>query len=168
MRLTYPDPELSDGAVALRAWQLGDADVQCVRQAAADPRIPQHTSLPAHYTPAAARAFIRRQWAWNINGEAVSLVIVEEPARAPVGSMFMSTEARVLTIGYWLVPGARGRGIGTRAVRLSADWALTQTYVDRVDAIVRPDNTPSIRALQTAGFTVRPAPDHFPNLRFSR
>jgi hypothetical protein len=43
MNLAYPDPELTDGVVRLRPWIDGDLD--CVREAGLDPRIPAGTTV---------------------------------------------------------------------------------------------------------------------------
>jgi [ribosomal protein S5]-alanine N-acetyltransferase len=59
MSLSYPDFDLTDGVVRLRRWRA--ADIDCIRQAAADPGIPEGTTVPALYTPQAATAFIHRQ-----------------------------------------------------------------------------------------------------------
>ncbi len=58
--LAYPDPELSDGAIRVRRWR--ESDIECVRLAATDPRIPSGTTLPTVFTLEAAFAYIERQW----------------------------------------------------------------------------------------------------------
>jgi RimJ/RimL family protein N-acetyltransferase len=55
-------------------------------------------------------------------------------------------------IGYWLIPRARGRGLGSRAVGLLARWAVTEAPLARVEALVVPDNIASQRVLEKAGF----------------
>jgi RimJ/RimL family protein N-acetyltransferase len=54
-------------------------------------------------------------------------------------------------IGYSMLPGFRGRGAATRAVRLLSAWALT-TGVKRLVAGTMPDNVASQRVLEKAGF----------------
>jgi len=73
----------------------------------------------------------------------------------------------VVTIGYAIVPSARRQGYATEAIVALSGWALDQPGVDVVRAQTLPDNEPSIRALQRAGFTE----DELPNeklRRFSR
>ena len=55
-------------------------------------------------------------------------------------------------IGYWVIPKARRRGLASRAVALTAHWALTKAGLARVEALVEPDNTASQRVLETVGF----------------
>jgi ribosomal-protein-alanine N-acetyltransferase len=148
--LHYPPPELGDGVVTLRRWT--EDDLACVEEAGTDSRIPAGTTVPAVFTPAAGRAFIRRQWQRLIDGEGVSLAVHAEGR--PVGLMWlgMRPQPGVVGLGYWVVPSARGRGYGTRAARLATDWALTDLGMARVEAWVDPDNEPSIRLLAAAGF----------------
>ena len=75
MALSYPDPELNDEVVRLRRWEEGDLD--CVRQASTDSRIPQGTTVPAVFTAELGLAFIERQWRRAETGEGVSLAVAD-------------------------------------------------------------------------------------------
>ena len=55
-------------------------------------------------------------------------------------------------IGYDLAPSARGAGRATRAARLLAGWAAARPEVRTVCARTEPDNVPSRRVLERAGF----------------
>ncbi|MFI1304390.1 GNAT family N-acetyltransferase [Streptomyces sioyaensis] len=55
-------------------------------------------------------------------------------------------------IGYDLSPSARGAGWATEAVRLLAGWAATHPEVRTVCALTEPENLPSQRVLERAGF----------------
>ena len=153
MALSYPDAELSDCVVRLRRWR--EDDIDCIRQAATDPGIPGGTTVPALYTPEAARAFIQRQWSRQRNGEGVSLAIADAASDEALGLMWLAVrpQAGVVGIGYWVVPNARRRGLAGRAARLASDWALHGGGLARVEAWVEPDNVASQRLLASAGFT---------------
>ena len=56
-------------------------------------------------------------------------------------------------IGYGLAPSARGRGIGTAAVRALTGWVEAQPGVRRITAEVLVGNLPSRRLLERLGFT---------------
>ena len=56
------------------------------------------------------------------------------------------------TFGLWLTPEARGRGVGTRALRLVADWTLATTAAYRLDAFIMVGNEASNRMVERAGF----------------
>jgi RimJ/RimL family protein N-acetyltransferase len=64
----------------------------------------------------------------------------------------MARQAGTVEIGYWLIPRVRDRGIGSRAVRLLARWAVTEAPLARIEALVVPDNIASQRVLEKAGF----------------
>jgi RimJ/RimL family protein N-acetyltransferase len=56
-------------------------------------------------------------------------------------------------IGIWLRPAMRGRGYGTRAQRLLAEYLLAHTMMNRVVAETETSNLAEQRALEKAGFT---------------
>ncbi|WP_229886518.1 GNAT family N-acetyltransferase [Streptomyces griseoflavus] len=56
-------------------------------------------------------------------------------------------------IGYDLVPGARGNGYATEALRTLSHWALDQDGVRTVVAVVERENVPSRNVVARAGFT---------------
>ncbi len=60
---------------------------------------------------------------------------------------------RRLTVGYAIHEEHRGRGYATELLELLTQWALAQPEVDLVRATIRPDNVPSIRVAEKAGFT---------------
>jgi RimJ/RimL family protein N-acetyltransferase len=61
--------------------------------------------------------------------------------------------SRALNLGIALTPSARGRGIGSRAQRLLADYLFAQTTTHRVEASTDITNLGEQRALEAAGFT---------------
>jgi RimJ/RimL family protein N-acetyltransferase len=152
VRLPYPDPPLADGTIALRRWE--DGDLACVEEAATDPDIPQGTTVPAAFTPAEGRAWIERQWGRQEKGEGLSLAVADAASGEALGNvnLLFRQQPRSAAIGYWLVPRARGRGLGSRAVSLLAHWAVRDTPLERVEALVLPDNVASQRVLEKAGF----------------
>jgi ribosomal-protein-alanine N-acetyltransferase len=56
-------------------------------------------------------------------------------------------------VGFWLVRGARGAGLGTRAVGLVVDWLFAQPWVRRVELTTTPDNAGTIALAERLGFT---------------
>jgi RimJ/RimL family protein N-acetyltransferase len=150
--LSYPEPPLSDGVVVLRRWV--ESDIGCVEEASHDPSIPEGTTVPAKFTPAEGLAWIERQWGRADNGEGLSLAITDAGSGEALGAVVLLFRRPPLTaeIGYWLIPRARARGLGSRAVALLARWAVTDAQLARVEALVVPDNIPSQRVLEKAGF----------------
>ena len=61
-------------------------------------------------------------------------------------------ENRRLTIGYAVHEEQRGNGYATEILELLTTWALAQPEVDVVRATIRPDNAPSLRVAEKAGY----------------
>jgi RimJ/RimL family protein N-acetyltransferase len=152
MTLAYPDPPLTDGTVVLRRWE--EDDLGCVEEGSRDPEIPQGTTVPATFTPAEGRAWIERQWGRLQKGEGLSLAIAEARSGEALGNinLLFRQQPGAAAIGYWLVERVRGCGLGSRAVALLAHWALADTPLERVEALVLQDNFASQRVLEKAGF----------------
>jgi ribosomal-protein-alanine N-acetyltransferase len=149
--LAYPDPPLTDNVVVLRRWARGD--LCCVEEATQDPDIPKGTTLPATFTAAEGLAWIERQWSRRDGGTGLSQAIADAASNEALGAgVLMARKPGTVEIGYWLIPRARGRGFGSRAVGLLARWAVTEAALARVEALVVPDDIASQRVLEKAGF----------------
>jgi RimJ/RimL family protein N-acetyltransferase len=79
---------------------------------------------------------------------------------APVGSLSWhavgygpNPESQCFNMGIELLPAMRGKGYGTEAQRLLADWLFSASDVNRVEASTDVDNIPEQRSLEKAGFT---------------
>jgi RimJ/RimL family protein N-acetyltransferase len=145
-------PPLSDGVVRLRPWC--EEDLDCVQAASRDPRIREGTTVPAECTREQGLAFIARQHARLGSGQGISLAITEEATDHAVGLvvLMLRPQQRVAGIGYWVIPTARRRGMGSRAVALMTAWGLGAGGFVRVEAWVEPGNTASTRLLEANGY----------------
>ena len=150
MPLIYPD--LINEVLRLRPWSLDD--LECVREASTDPAIPSNTTVPAHWTVDAGRAFIDRQGKRITSGEGISLAMHEHAPNRAVGlvSLMLRPQPSVIGLGYWVVPSARQRGLARRAVALASDWAIGAGGYARIEAWVEPANRPSQSVLLATGF----------------
>ena len=148
---------LSDDAVVLRPWSSSDAIFMA--EASKDPAIERYNG-PAPASVADAVSVIERieqSWrAFQVEGDptGVAFAIVDAAAGEPVGmcgiDQWSSTD--VAQFGYWLAPGARGRGIATRAVTLMTSW-LFRLGAARVFLTIESENTASAAVALRAGFT---------------
>jgi RimJ/RimL family protein N-acetyltransferase len=152
--LSYPDPPLADDAVCLRPWC--DADVDPAHAATQDPLIPRYTRVPRGQTKEGLRAFIADRELQRRAGEVLSFVIAEAGTDAFLGTVALlrfSWEENRTEVGYWLAPGARGRGVATRAVALLARWALLDLGMARLSLTTDVGNVASQAVAERAGFT---------------
>lgn len=109
--------------------------------------------MPATFTPAEGRLWIERQWSRAENGTGLSQAIADVASGEALGAgVLMNRQRSSAELGYWLVPGVRGRGIGSRAVGLLARWAIKEAGFARLEAYVIPDNIASQRVLEKSGF----------------
>jgi signal transduction histidine kinase len=151
-RRVPPDPPLADGAVLLRLPR--DDDAAAIAAACVDPEIARWVPVPVPYTPADAREFLESVTdGWARGGELV--LAIEERAGGTLAGLIglhPGPSAGRASVGYWLAPVARGRGLATRAVRLLADWAFADPRLQRLELMTLVGNDASGRVALRAGF----------------
>jgi RimJ/RimL family protein N-acetyltransferase len=151
--IPLPEPPLADAELRLRPWTLGD--VPAVTAACQDPEISRWTVVPHEYTDQDATEFIATREADRVAGRELSLAIVSH-RDALLGSIAVSNldwPDHRAEIGYWMAREARGRGLGTRAVRLLSRWAIAELRLERLELLANPANEASQRLAERAGFT---------------
>jgi UDP-2,4-diacetamido-2,4,6-trideoxy-beta-L-altropyranose hydrolase len=65
---------------------------------------------------------------------------------------FEPGDAGIAVVSVVVDPDERGRGWGTRALRLACQAAVRDLELERVDAYIKPENTGSVIAFERAGF----------------
>lgn len=151
-KLPHPAFPTSD-RIELRMPDQRDRDL--VVDAGTDPLIPVITSVEAHGTAADADAFIARQQGRIDEGRGWSLTVVDRSTDTPVGNLFISAFCHQLggvEVGYWIGPSHRGHGYAAETLGLIRDWAPDALGVDRLTLYIDPENTPSLRTAERAGF----------------
>ncbi len=145
-------PTLSDDVVTLRPWRPTDAEA--VFAACQDPEIPRFVPVPQPYTRADAETFVRQSREESVVGPSAHFAICDAATGVLLGAISRHAWAGVprASIGYWLAPEARGRGIVTRAVRLLVDWTFSTTDFIRIEIYTDVDNLRSGRVAIRAGF----------------
>ncbi len=146
-------PLLAASPFVLRGFR--EDDLPAVREAAADPVIPRVSSVPSPYDDRAGRRYLRTQQRRLRDGFGYSFAIAEEAGDRAVGSLgvwLRDLDRGRVSIGYWVVPSARGRGAASGALAQAARWTLTELAVPRLELYVEPWNEPSLRTAERAGF----------------
>jgi [ribosomal protein S5]-alanine N-acetyltransferase len=152
-REALPPDGLSDGVVRLRPPEK--ADVPAIVEACRDPVIARYTTVPEDYDEADAHDWLRRCADGLAAGTDVALLIVDARSGELLGSVGaheIDSQGRC-RMGYWVARGARDRGVATRALRLLSRWLLDELGLARIEVHVEPENIPSRRVAERAGFT---------------
>jgi RimJ/RimL family protein N-acetyltransferase/ADP-ribose pyrophosphatase YjhB (NUDIX family) len=140
--------------ITLRRWR--DEDVEDA--------VHGHDDLIAHWfgwpedgiTPERMRQAIER-WNSEYDDNRRTVAFVIEADRTVVGSVDIRRRDKgVGELSWALYRGHRGKGYGSRAVRVLTDWALTEEGQGglgywRVEAKVEPDNQDSLRVATRSG-----------------
>lgn len=141
-----PDRSLTDGVVVLRPPD--ERDLDAIDRALRDPGV---IGAFGRATLSAAELLglnrRRRQ-----DGTSATFAICDAGDEC-VGHVFVNLgDARRGTVGYWLLPEARGRGLATRAVRLISRWAFTELDLARLGLLTEPENDASQHVAERSGF----------------
>lgn len=161
--LQPPDPPLSDGVISLRPPD--QRDLGAIERGINDRDVVRWFGRP---TMSAAEVLELDRGRW-LDGSEPTFAITEADlegtdasAGACIGLVWINVDrTRQGSIGYWLLPEARGRGLATNAVLLIANWAVRALDLDRVRILVEPENERSQRVAENSGFRRQGVlPDH--------
>ncbi len=148
-----PQPELSAGSLHLRP--LLPADVEPVHTGCQDPAVQAWTTIPVPYDRHHAEDFVHRTapltWARGDGGVWAVVDSVDARLLAVVGLDLRP--GGVAEVGFWALPGERGRGVVPAAVDVVCRYAFAELGVGRVQWEAFVGNEPSRRVAAKAGFT---------------
>ncbi|WP_433202841.1 GNAT family N-acetyltransferase [Dactylosporangium sp. CS-047395] len=153
--LPFPDPELTDGTVLLRPWQEQDTPQ---RYAAFSDELCQRFSWAGiePITEAEVAAATVQNERDRLAGTSLNLAVADPADRARVwgaASVYdVDPGQSRASIGYWVAPWSRGRGVATRSLRLLAGWGFGALGVHRLELTCDPDNLASARVAEHCGF----------------
>jgi RimJ/RimL family protein N-acetyltransferase len=154
MRIALSEP-LSDGQVTLRWMRVDDAPAS----AAAfrdDPDLGRLIGAERDPDEAGIRERIARQEVDAAEGRGLQLAVADPVDDAFWGAMILHSldwHSRRGEIGFWLIPAARGRGVGSAALALAVSWAFAELDLLRLEMTTTPEN-PAVPALaRRLGFT---------------
>ena len=146
-------PQLADGADVLRPWE--ETDVPALVEAMRDPEIPRWLPLiPQPYGPEEARRYVawsKERWKER---RGFHVAVTDARSGTVLGSVGMDfdLEDESGSVGYWVTPAARGRGIATRATRLIAGWGVDSLGLSRLELLAEVQNVASQKVAEKAGF----------------
>lgn len=129
-----------------------ETDVTAIAEASRDRetrrRLNDDPLTPDRQRESVSRA--EEQWR---TGRGAPFVIADAGEDQPLGLLNLQfADEEVAGLAVSVFPGARGRGVAARALRLAAMWGLRELRLQRVFAEAAADNKASIRAIEKAGF----------------
>jgi RimJ/RimL family protein N-acetyltransferase len=89
------------------------------------------------------------------DGTREAFAIVDPPTGQFLGIAVVPTidrAARTAELGYVVAPAARGRGVGTDALRLLTEWAFSELGMERLELLISIENERSKRVAARCGY----------------
>jgi RimJ/RimL family protein N-acetyltransferase len=143
-----PAQPLTDGVVVLRPPD--ERDLAAIARGITDPDVIRWIG-PQTLSASEVLERNRRRW---LDGTGPTFAICDLDD-ACVGHAWLSLDqglGAVGTVGYWLLPEARGRGLATRSVRLISTWAFNELAMTQLGLVTDADNLASQRVAERSGF----------------
>ncbi|HEX5857948.1 MAG TPA: GNAT family N-acetyltransferase, partial [Microbacterium sp.] len=100
-----------------------EADIEAITAGCQDPEVSRYTPVPSPYERHHAEDFVKKtvEW-WESGTDCVWAIHAGDEFAGMVGlHRIKGAEAE---IGYWMSPGARGKGYLTEAARAAIDFAF--------------------------------------------
>jgi RimJ/RimL family protein N-acetyltransferase len=140
-------PTLSDGRVLLRAAE--PRDLPAIEAGIHDPDVIRWIGPQL---PTAQDVLRQSEERWSLGSPALSICTLDGTCVGKIWLSVSETEGSTGSIGYWLLPAGRGRGLATSAVRLLSSWAVDELGVSILRITTAPDNAQSQRVAERSGY----------------
>jgi RimJ/RimL family protein N-acetyltransferase len=143
--------ELRGDGIILRPWR--DDDAPAIIAACQDAEIIRWLPvIPTPYGEQEARDYLEQcRVNWE-RGDTYNFAVVDESGEL-LGSLGMSVRRfSIGHIGYWTAPGARRRGVASKALKTLCRWAIDELGLKRLELMTDPDNVASQGVAEKVGF----------------
>ena len=146
-RSHVPLPALSDGSVLLRAAE--PRDMPAIDAGIHDPDVIRWIGPPEG---SAHDVLVQNEERWSRGSPTLSICELDGTCVGKVWLTVSETDRSTGSIGYWLLPVGRGRGLATSAVRLLSTWAVRELAITNLRIRTGSDNDRSQRVAERSGF----------------
>ncbi|MFC7306272.1 GNAT family N-acetyltransferase [Streptomyces monticola] len=124
-----PRAELRGGGLLLRPWDEGSVtDAQAFLRGVSDPEFRAwNNPLRQLDDLAAAQEALRDRAHLWYEGDSAAYCVTDATTGAVLGNVTLNSPYwpnRSATVGYWVLPEARGRHVASRGLALVADWSF--------------------------------------------
>lgn len=152
MTSPFPNVSISTERLVLRPFE--EADVVPFTEMMNDELVAAWTSVPAPYSEAHARDWVRIADAERVQGRGISFAVTEFLTQRLVGSIRLhGTDWRLLAAQatYVTAPWARGEGYASESVLAVAGWLFQDQQFERLELRTAADNTAAQQVAQKVG-----------------
>ncbi|SEJ69993.1 ribosomal-protein-alanine N-acetyltransferase [Bhargavaea ginsengi] len=146
-------PELTTERLLLRAATPADADDML--RYLSDPEVMKHTGMELFQTAEDVLDEIRWYRSLVEEGSGIRWGIALKESGKMIGSCgFHNREPKHFRaeIGYELSPEHWGKGIASEALQAVVRYGFSHLQLERIEALIEPENEPSLRLVEKNGF----------------
>jgi RimJ/RimL family protein N-acetyltransferase len=151
--IEFPVEGLVGDSIRLRL--RADSDTPTMIEACRDPAIQRYTVVPENYDEANAAEHAQMSATGLAEGTGLHLVIADLESDDLIGTIALrrvGANTERWSVGYWVAPWARGRGIATAAVGLITRFGFDHLGVREIELLAEPQNAASTAVAERAGF----------------
>ena len=148
-----PFPVLATARLTLREPRPADEDALFPLRA--DPALMQFIPRPIAQTPADAGAVIQLMRDGQARNESINWMMIRTADLELVGTIGyvrIHPEDHRAEIGYLLRADCHGQGLMDEALEATVAYGFTTMNLHSIEAVVRPENTPSRKLVERHGF----------------
>jgi ribosomal-protein-alanine N-acetyltransferase len=145
----------------LRLRQFEARDLQGLHACFGDEDAMRYWNFPACKTEAESERFLTYLAKTSSPYDYLAWAVADKRSDRCIGLVnYHHREARneKLEIGYILAPAQQGRGLMTEAVAALVVYCFGELSAHRIEALIHPDNTASIRLVERLGFLCEGGP----------
>ena len=145
----------------LRLRQFEARDLQGLHACFGDPDAMRYWNFPACKTEAETEPKLHYLAKTSSPYDYLAWAVADKRSDRCIGLVnYHHREARneKLEIGYILAPAQQGRGLMTEAVAALVAYCFGELSAHRIEALIHPDNTASIRLVERLGFLCEGGP----------
>ncbi len=138
----------------VRLMQFAERHLPAFEGMLDDPDVKRFTRLPVPAPPDFPRTWLTRYEQGRRDGTSEAFAI-EDDAGEFLGCVMafgIEDDARTGELGYLVAAAARGRGVGTAALRLLTEWGFTERRLLRLELMISVGNAASKVVAERAGY----------------
>jgi RimJ/RimL family protein N-acetyltransferase len=147
-------PVLSDGVVSIRRLRADDI-APYVAAFRDDPALTNLLGYEEQPDAPHVQRWVDAAWRGPPELRQWEFAIADAATDVFLGTIMLHScdwKNRRAETGFWLAPGARGRGVVTRALRLVLDWSFDELALERMELTALPENEAVPRIADAFGY----------------